>query len=81
MIGLNRAMGSQTFSLDDKYNNKVVLNRWMENQLYPLDDEYNNKVGLNRSMGSQPYSLDDEHGWDPTDLFNPTIVLCSSSRE
>ena len=41
-------MGSQPYSLDDKYNNMVGLNRSMGSQPYPLDDKHNNMVGLNR---------------------------------
>jgi hypothetical protein len=36
MVELNRSMGSQPYSLDDEYNNKVGLNRSMGSQLYLL---------------------------------------------
>jgi hypothetical protein len=48
MVGLNRSMGSQLYSLDDKHNNMVGLNRSMGSQLYSLDDKHNTMVGLNR---------------------------------
>jgi hypothetical protein len=35
-------MGSQSYSLDDEYNNKVGLNRSVGSQLYHLDDKHNN---------------------------------------
>jgi hypothetical protein len=75
MIGLNRAMGYQPYSLDDKYNNMVGLNRSMGSQPYSLDDKYNNMVGLNRSMGSQPYPLlyssSREKDWFPLTCLTP----------
>jgi hypothetical protein len=40
-------MGSQSYSLDDEYNNKVGLKRSMGSQPYPLDVKHNNMVGLN----------------------------------
>jgi hypothetical protein len=78
MVGLNRSVGPQPYSLDDEHNTMVGLNRSVGSQPYSLDDKHNNMVGLNRSMSHIVVLVIKV---DPIDLFNPTILLCLSSRE
>ena len=51
MVGLNRSVGSQPYSLDYEHNNMVGLNRSMGSQPYPLDDDHNNMVGVKQFNG------------------------------
>jgi hypothetical protein len=77
-VGLNRSMGSQPYSLDDEHNTMVGLNRSMGSKPHSLDDEHNNGPVYPHLI---VVLVIKRVGLDPTDLFNPTILLCLSSRE